>query len=385
MPMLKIDRPQDHSYTPPAWNHHNANASSNGLSDQGLQQFLQNNPAFADALARLVLGFALGKLGDNNGGQGQTGSHGGGHHGGGFGGTGGSGGFDSPATKLSARPDLELPANKPNHGKHNTSAATPGTQTAPSSTSPTTGTSPTPTSTSATEGKVAYGVKPPEPTGVVDVSKPIVVKAGETFDGGGKYYRPTKEMGDGSQNEHQKPLFILEPGATLKNVQYSGGDGIHMLGSGKLDRVVNRKVGEDAFTIDGAKNRAHDAKIAGMDPASIPGGRPKVEIINSAFYGATDKVGQINGDVDLQARGMYVNGAGKVFRTNGGDEQIKATVNVQDSNFQNVSEAVFRTDSKFSTASFSDDVKSDAPFFALVPNKSQVTGTDKLGSKAYSG
>ncbi|CAH0439605.1 hypothetical protein LMG9673_00386 [Ralstonia pseudosolanacearum] len=110
-----------------------------------------------------------------------------------------------------------------------------------------------------------------------------------------------------------------------------------------------------------------------------------MEIVNSAFYGATDKVGQINGDVDLQARGMYVNGAGKVFRTNGGDQQIKATVNVQDSNFQNVSEAVFRTDSKFSTASFSDDVKSDAPFFALVPNKSQVTGTDKVGSKAYSG
>lgn len=110
-----------------------------------------------------------------------------------------------------------------------------------------------------------------------------------------------------------------------------------------------------------------------------------MEITNSAFYGAKDKLAQINGDVDLQVKGMYVNGAGKVFRTNGGDTQIKATVNVQDSNFQNVSEAVFRTDSKFSTASFSDDVKSDAPFDGLAPDKSQVTGTNKVSYKAYSG
>ncbi|AXV94798.1 hypothetical protein CJO80_03925 [Ralstonia solanacearum] len=378
---IQIDRPNNHFQTPSTWNHD----AGSSIDTSQLQRAVQLLDQVLQQLeARKLFGNMLNQPGADNAGQNHAGGHGGGHHGG-SNGFGENGRFGSPHANSPAQPDLELPANKPNNGKHNTSASTPDTQTAPSSTSPTTGTSPTPTSTSATEGKVAYGVKPPEPTGVVDVSKPIVVKAGETFDGGGKYYRPTKEMGDGSQNEHQKPLFILEPGATLKNVQYSGGDGIHMLGSGKLDRVVNRQVGEDAITIDGAKNRAHDAKITGIDPASIPGGTPKVEITNSAFYGAKDKLAQINGDVDLQVKGMYVNGAGKVFRTNGGDTQIKATVNVQDSNFQNVSEAVFRTDSKFSTASFSDDVKSDAPFDGLAPDKSQVTGTNKVSYKAYSG
>ncbi|MEQ6349127.1 pectate lyase [Ralstonia pseudosolanacearum] len=379
---IQIDRPNNHFQMPSTWNH---DAGSN-IDTSQLQRAVQLLDQVLQQLeARKLFGNMLNQPGADNAGQNHAGGHGGGGHHGGSNGFGENGRFGSPHANSPTQPDLELPANKPNNGKHNTSASTPGTQTAPSSTSPTTGTSPTPTSTSATEGKVAYGVKPPEPTGVVDVSKPIVVKAGETFDGGGKYYRPTKEMGDGSQNEHQKPLFILEPGATLKNVQYSGGDGIHMLGSGKLDRVVNRQVGEDAITIDGAKNRAHDAKIAGIDPASIPGGKPKVEIVNSAFHDGNDKIVQINGDVDLQVQGMYVNGAGKVFRTNGGDQQINATVNVQDSNFQNVSEAVFRTDSKFSTASFSDDVKSDAPFDGLAPDKSQVTGTNKVSYKAYSG
>ncbi|AXV80611.1 pectate lyase [Ralstonia solanacearum] len=374
---IQIDRPNNQFHMPTTWNHDagsQIDTSQLQRAVQLLEQVLQQ------VQASKLFGNVLNQPEFGNSGQGHGGSHGGGHHGGptGF---GENGRFGSPNAKPPAQPDIELPANKPNNGKHNTSAPT--TETTPPAASPTPGTSPT--STPTTEGKVTYGATPPNYSGEVDVSKPIVVKAGETFDGKNQYFRPTKEMGDGSQNEHQKPLFILEPGATLKNVQYSGGDGIHLLGSAKLDRVVNRQVGEDAITIDGAKNRAHDAKIAGIDPASIPGGTPKVEIINSAFYGAKDKVGQINGDVDLQVRGMYVNGAGKVFRTNGGDTQIKATVNVQDSNFQNVSEAVFRTDSKFSTASFSGDVKSDAPFDGLAPNKSQVNGTNKVSYKAYSG
>ncbi len=374
---IQIDRPNNHFHAPTTWNHDagsNIDTSQLQRAVQLLEQVLQQ------VQASRLFGNMLNQPETGNAGQGHAGSHGGGHHGGSMG-FGENGRFGSPNAKPSAQPDIELPANKPNNGKHNTSAPT--TETTPPPASPTPGTSSA--STPATEGKVTYGATPPNYSGVVDVSKPIVVKAGETFDGKNQYFRPSKAMGDGSQNEHQQAVFILEPGATLKNVQYSGADGIHLLGSAKLDRVVNRQVGEDAITIDGAKNRAHDAKIAGIDPASIPGGTPKVEIVNSAFYGANDKLAQINGDVDLQVRGMYVNGAGKVFRTNGGDEQIKATINVQDSNFQNVSEAVFRTDSKYSTASFSGDVKSDAPFDGLAPNKSQVTGTNKVSYKAYSG
>ncbi|ATJ85401.1 pectate lyase [Ralstonia solanacearum] len=383
---IQVDRPSDHFHVPTTWNQ-DAGSKIDTSELQHAVQLLQQ--VLQQVQANKLFGNVLNQPEFGNSGQGHGGSHGGGHHGGSTG-FGENDRFGSPYAKPPAQPDIELPANKPNPGKqHNTSAPT--TETTPPAASPKPDTSPTskpdtsPTSTSATEGKVTYGVKPPEPTGVVDVNKPIVVKAGETFNGDGKYYRPTKAMGDNSQNEHQQPVFILEPGAKLENVQYSGADGIHLLGSATLDRVVNRQVGEDAFTVDGAKNRLHDAKIAGIDPASIPGGTPKVEIINSAFYGAKDKVGQINGDVDLQVRGMYVNGAGKVFRTNGGDEQIKANVAVRDSNFQNVAEAVFRTDSKYSTASFSSDVKSDAPFDALAPNNSQVTGTNKVSYKAYSG
>ncbi|MCD9230001.1 pectate lyase [Ralstonia pseudosolanacearum] len=377
---IQIDRPNNHFQTPSTGNH---DAGSNIDSSQ-LQRAVQLLDQVLQQLkASKLFGNMLNQPGADNAGQNHAGGHGGGHHGG-SNGFGANGRFGSPHANSPAQSDLELPTNKHNNGKHNTSASTPGTQTAPSSTSPTTGTSPTPTSTSATEGKVAYGVKPPEPTGVVDVSKPIVVKAGETFDGGGKYYRPTKAMGDGSQGEHQQAVFILEPGAKLKNVQYSGADGIHLLGDAKLDRVVNRQVGEDAITIDGPKNRAHDAKIAGIDPNSISNRPANVEITNSAFYGGKDKIIQDNGAANVKLDGVYVNGAGKVFRTNGGDTQMNTNVDIRNSTFLNVAEAVFRSDSKNSSVSFS-NVNSDAPDDALVPDASQSTGTNKVSYKAYSG
>ncbi|CAJ0786012.1 hypothetical protein LMG19083_01371 [Ralstonia psammae] len=233
-------------------------------------------------------------------------------------------------------------------------------------------------------GAVSYGAQPPASNGVVDVSKPIYVPAGQTFDGGGKYFRPTKALGDGSQNEHQQPVFILGQGATLKNVQYSGADGIHLLGNATLDHVVNRKVGEDAVTIDGAKNRAHDAKLAGIDPNSIPGGPAQVKILESAFYGGKDKIVQDNGDADVQMKGDYVNGAGKVFRTNGG-QPLNTHLSIADSTFTNVKEAIFRTDSSTSTAAFSNVNSTNTPTDALAPNKNQVSGTNSVGYKPYTG
>jgi hypothetical protein len=247
------------------------------------------------------------------------------------------------------------------------------------------GPKPPPTHTGVPGGSKPEGGQPiPDHNGIVDVDKPIIVKAGETFDGGGKYYRPTKAIGDGSQNEHQQPVFILEPGATLKNVQYSGGDGIHLIGDAKLDHVVNRDIGEDAITIDGEKNRIHDARLAGMSPNDIPKGPAKVEITNSSFYNGSDKVVQDNGDAEVLMRNVYVNGAGKVFRTNGG-QPITSRLTVEDSTFENVKEALFRTDSKTSSASFSNVDDGGMKVVALTPDAAQIKGTGKVSYKPYTG
>jgi len=246
------------------------------------------------------------------------------------------------------------------------------------------------TSKPPAQTSVPGGAKPergqpmPKPTGIVDVDKPIIVKAGETFDGGGKYYRPTRAIGDGSQNEHQQPVFILEPGATLKNVQYSGGDGIHLIGDAHLDHVVNRDIGEDAITIDGEKNRIHDARLSGMSVDDIPKGPAKVVITNSSFYNGSDKVVQDNGDAEVLMKNVYVNGAGKVFRTNGG-QPITTRLTVEDSTFENVKESLFRTDSKTSSASFSNVDDGGMKVVALTPDAARISGTRKVSYKPYSG
>lgn len=240
------------------------------------------------------------------------------------------------------------------------------------------------TSNSATTATSSNSAGPAEAKGTQVVDKPIVVKPGETFDGKGVYFKPSSAMGDGSQNEHQKPIFILGEGATLKNVQYSGGDGIHLLGSARLDNVVNRQVGEDAITIDGEKNRAHDARIAGLD-ATKSNGPANVEILNSSFYHGRDKIIQDNGNANVTLRGVTVDGAGKVFRTNGG-QPITSNVTIADSTFKNVKEAIFRTDSQTSKLHLQGHIDTgDLRTVALTPNKNNIDGTDKIGYKSYSG
>lgn len=291
-------------------------------------------------------------------------------HAGNTGNTGNAGHADHTHNTSSGSSDASGKSTKHDNASSGTGSSTSGSST---------------TSDTGPVSKPSVGKAMPNPTGVVDVKDTIVVKAGQTFDGHGQYYRPTSAMGDGSQGEHQKPVFILEPGATLKNVQYSGADGIHLLGgTAKLDKVVNRKVGEDAITIDGDKNRAHDAKIAGMSANDIPGGPANVTITNSSFYGGKDKIIQDNGNANVNINGMYVDGAGKVFRTNGG-QPLTTHVNIDNSTFTNVKEAIFRTDSKTSTATFHNTDSTNTPVDALAPNKSQVEGTNSVSYKPYTG
>lgn len=216
------------------------------------------------------------------------------------------------------------------------------------------------------------------------VNKPIIVHSGEVFNGKGATFLPGKSIGDGSQNEHQKPLFIVENGGTLKNVNMSGGDGVHFLGSGKMINCHNTNVGEDAVTIDGTGNRQHDGRIAG-DKNALDAKRPTVEIIDSSFSGAADKVVQDNAAANILLNGVQVNGAGKVVRTNGGDTSLNSDVDITNSQFKNIKEAVFRTDAPGAHVSFN-DVTQDAPKEVLAVNpQKQSTSAVSEGTKAYTG
>lgn len=136
------------------------------------------------------------------------------------------------------------------------------------------------------------------------VTKTIVVDNGQVIDGalpGGKvtYYEP-KGLGDGSQREGQKPIFIVKWGA-VENVRLGrDADGIHLRPRpGKVARIRNVQVpdvGEDAVTIDGE-------------------GKSIVE--DSIFALAEDKVGQVNGTGEAIWRNNRFHKAGKCVRTCG--------------------------------------------------------------------
>ncbi|MEQ7664630.1 pectate lyase [Xanthomonas nasturtii] len=247
---------------------------------------------------------------------------------------------------------------------------------------------PTPTNgTPATPGPT--GPQAPLPAGKVVTAppgvqnKPIVVHKGEVFDGKGQTYVGGPCLGKGDQDEHQQPLFIVEDGGSLCNVHMTGGgDGVHFIGSGKMVNCVNEDVSEDAVTIDGQGNREHDARIAGGSPEVS--GRPKVEIINCTFKKAADKVVQDNAAADVVMSGDTVEGAGKVFRTNGGHTDIDSHLLVENCQFNQVKEAVFRTDAPGATVTLK-NLKTDAPSEAIVPNASQAIGATRIGHKAYSG
>ncbi|WP_186005713.1 MULTISPECIES: pectate lyase [Xanthomonas] len=248
----------------------------------------------------------------------------------------------------------------------------------------------TPTPTNGTPGMPGpAGSQAPLPTGKVVTAppgiqnKPIVVHKGEVFDGKGQTYIGGPGLGDGSQNEHQQPLFVVEDGGSLCNVHMKGGgDGVHFIGSGKMVNCVNEDVSEDAVTIDGQGNREHDAGIAGCSPELS--GRPKVEIINCTFKNASDKVVQDNGAADVMMSGDTVEGAGKVFRTNGGHTDIDTNLRVENCEFNQVKEAVFRTDAPGATVTLA-NLTTDAPDEVIAPNASQATGAKSFGHKAYSG
>ncbi|BFO54089.1 pectate lyase [Acidovorax sacchari] len=239
--------------------------------------------------------------------------------------------------------------------------------------------------TDANRAGTAHATKPPTnmqvgaPTGTVEVNRPIVVKAGQTFDGQGRLFSAGPGLNGGGTAETHLPVFILEPGASVKNLQFKGGDGIHLLGDARLDNVHGLQTDDDFVTVDGAENRAVDAQRAGYSAKSIPPGPARVEITNSSFQNSHDKAIQINGDVDLKLRGIYANQIGQLAVTRGG-YPITAHVDIADSTAQNLKSFLFRFDSRQSTVHIANtDVDGGrTPVNVMAGNPANVQGTHSV-------
>jgi hypothetical protein len=165
------------------------------------------------------------------------------------------------------------------------------------------------------------------------VSSTIVVKNGQTYDGQCKRFRADPDkLGDGSQAEGQKPVFIVENGGKLINVVLGApaADGIHTEGSVTLENITWEDIGEDAMTI----------KEGGT--VVLNGGSAK---------NGDDKVFQINAASTFRVSNFKAQNAGKFIRQNGGTT-FKTQVYIDKCDISDMEEAVFRTDSSSSTVSF---------------------------------
>jgi hypothetical protein len=135
-----------------------------------------------------------------------------------------------------------------------------------------------------------------------NINAPILVPPGVTYDGGGQTIEPSINGCNGGQGESQPPVFILVPGASLKNVTINppGCDGIHMMGDNTLENIEWTDVGEDAASV-----RSY-----------FPGGA--INIIGGSANSAEDKVFQFNAPVQVHIRDFTATNISKLVRQNGG-------------------------------------------------------------------
>jgi len=229
----------------------------------------------------------------------------------------------------------------------------------PTSSAPSTPPS-SPTSSVTPAGKP--GEIPPA-TGTVQVDKTIVVKAGETFDGGGKLYQAGPSLGDGGRSEGQKPVFILENGATLKNLQIAGADGAHVYGDATVKNVWWKDVGEDALT----KKAAGD-----------------VRVIGGGANDAHDKVFVVAAGGSLSIEGFTANDFGRLVATDHrflparNDGTFPLEVNISNTKLTNGDE-VFRTDAANTRITFKDVELNNVHYDARGPRGMEVIGGQKVG------
>ncbi len=166
-------------------------------------------------------------------------------------------------------------------------------------------------------------------TGSVSVSETIRVTSG-VYDGKCQTFNPTSALGDGSQDESQKPVFRVENGATLKNVIIgkNGADGIHLYNGATLDNITWTDVGEDACTVKSSGNYT---------------------VRNISGYNGSDKFFQINAASTFNVSNAIIHNMGKTLRQNGGTT-FKINVSFDRCEIQDMKEGVFRSDSSSSTA-----------------------------------
>lgn len=193
--------------------------------------------------------------------------------------------------------------------------------------------------------------KDPELKATVTITSTIVVRAGQTYDGRGNTIRAVG-MGDGSQNEGQKPIFKLEKGARLRNVRIAapGCDGVHCYGDNIVENVVWEDVGEDALTVKGSGS---------------------VTVVGGSANAAADKVFQLNQPCTFTLRNFTATGFGKVIRQNGGSA-FTCNIYIDNCRFSNGKECIARTDSRTTQLYYRNMTTSSVPRLWIFPSSSQI-------------
>jgi hypothetical protein len=153
----------------------------------------------------------------------------------------------------------------------------------------------------------------------------------EGFDGKCQRFIAGSALGDGTQEEGQKPMFRVNNGGTLSNIVLGGpaADGIHTYGSVTLRNITWQDIGEDALTI-------KESGTVVLDGGSATNGEDKMFQVNAA---STFRISNFKGS-----------NAGKFIRQNGGTD-FKVAVFIDRCDISNMDEAIFRTDSGSSTVS----------------------------------
>ncbi|KAJ0391043.1 hypothetical protein P43SY_012020 [Pythium insidiosum] len=154
----------------------------------------------------------------------------------------------------------------------------------------------------------------PKSQGLERFDAPRVVKAGETFDGGMKTYERSNVVCQGQKESGAKDaVFIVEPGATLKNVIIGKNqmEGVHCdRHDCTIENVWWDDVCEDALTIKGGS------------ASSL------ARVIGGGARHADDKIVQHNGAGKVSIDGFYAHTFGKLYRSCGTCGEVKREVEV---------------------------------------------------------
>ncbi|KAI6778167.1 uncharacterized protein J7T54_002702 [Emericellopsis cladophorae] len=138
----------------------------------------------------------------------------------------------------------------------------------------------------------------PASTGHESLSEPRYIAPGETFDAGFMTYDRGVSCGGQAEGGEADTVFVLEEGATLRNVIIGAdqGEGVYCLGSCTLENLWFEDVCEDAISIKGDGT---------------------ADIIGGGAYHAADKVIQHNGCGHVNIKNFYAEDYGKVYRSCG--------------------------------------------------------------------